>query len=1573
MVLAVQYVPHTLCCCASSPFHHCRRVAAARLVLTSLDTCRPAGRCTVCAGRIATMAATSELHEAQRRSALERMLEFEAVLKDSAAARLSTSGRPPRVPVGETSHTRSGLFASQSLGDLRISTDRSLLRTPAARLSADTPLLSRDIGRPNQLPPLRCPPAARLPPTALRPAAGPAKAPYSWPVGQSTPPVGDASLPQFLPLADFFEPDADPCSGEVFLRWKAAGRVVKAVSKWSSQDGDRMRPCTVLDYDEVTSKFLIEWDGSNATKYASRQNLIFATEDRAAFDRASALARQTRAVVEAEMRYAHRVESMRVPEGMRVPQGTLDRISARAGIVTHRGRRWLPGEAASRVLTELQMEVLDDLALEIAADNSVALNKIEFDARRVDTVSSSIFRHLPPAATTGSWVTPLDDVVDSLGGRDKLQAFSQRVAELEKAWPRSNSFLVTAAHRVWAAVQHLSTLCMRQEDLQTPCTLDCIADAYAGARVDATAEMRAFIRYELPDIVEDAYSREDLHAEKSAEDQTCRMYHKFLALCRMLLRTASLSVLRREVNALAALFAPSVETVPNDVPESPVFLVDVVIDIDGGIKPAVALREYEQAVARMIDETAESLMSLQDVAAAFLPPPPPDVPNSSAALHAEPSRYNDEISTARDNICANLQQEVRMVDRFFEDALMPFEFLLRRDPATYAAELEQKMSEHDASGVCTEEMQLYEKAERSIQAKLSGVCRTRLFDCNICSIRERLLDECRILRGVVLDCLRQVCNCNITVLEQTVADIQATITREIETPEHFREVREYVEKALQDQEDRDCFPKMTEVMSGFQTLENYSVECTSEELRRQWTAFKLVSDVKSQLVSCSRGLFKDRDSLQKRLEKREQKLKARGAELLSRLVAFDAECDMTVIEEYEPLAIERMKKDMAAIAEMDQLCREHRAILCDVNPEQLRSLLPHDLETFESKVDLWILASAWCDHYHGWMATRFDHLNAEKMQRTVNHYQADVANLLRRLRAGADDEKLADLPRNHPVTIVTELHQRVEKVKYEMPFIRKLRHPGIRSRHWKLIEALIGFDLRSVLDLAVVDVVSMDFDGKKYQIEEILSKAMSEYALEFGLDKMRDQLDALQFIVESHDDHNLIADQVCCEKIVEIIDAQYVEAQSLMLSPFVGAFTSRATDWITYIKDLNSFTELLMDCQWSFLYYLPLFSMGDVANLIPEQAQSFRHITKLYQTVAKALQVDSYLVHVPQRPELRAQLLQCQGLFDGLKGGMSVLLDAKRKSFARLYFMSDRDILDMMSQTASAPHLLGSYVHKCFAGIFNLAFTRSKDSIEALCSENGEQVFLSKPVLFLGTVTEVWMADLEKEMQRTMALVTKQAVASIHEIAPERRLFDWPIEAAMLAHETYFTNDAEASIAAGQPRALQESRATLATRVATFAKELNMLPGKSSLTPLQRNARTAQLLLLLKFRDTLAELIRNDVTSVDDFVWRSNLRYYVPDEGGMQVECCMYRVPYGFEFLGGKSRLVMTDMTRRAVATTMGALHCHLGAALIGKPGKPNFCFHTNTGLAWSVQVCCSVNRVLASVQAAERQKRVKT
>eukprot|EP01049_Picozoa_sp_SAG25_P024139 SAG25_NODE_10713_length_324_cov_1.155556_1_plen_54_part_10 len=39
-------------------------------------------------------------------------------------------------------------------------------------------------------------------------------------------------LPTFMPLSDFFESEADPCSAQTFVQWQAEGRQVRAVSKW---------------------------------------------------------------------------------------------------------------------------------------------------------------------------------------------------------------------------------------------------------------------------------------------------------------------------------------------------------------------------------------------------------------------------------------------------------------------------------------------------------------------------------------------------------------------------------------------------------------------------------------------------------------------------------------------------------------------------------------------------------------------------------------------------------------------------------------------------------------------------------------------------------------------------------------------------------------------------------------------------------------------------------------------------------------------------------------------------------------------------------------------------------------------------------------------------------------------------------------------------------------------------------------------------------------------------------------------------------------------------------------------
>ena len=63
-------------------------------------------------------------------------------------------------------------------------------------------------------------------------------------------------------------------------------------------------------------------------------------------------------------------------------------------------------------------------------------------------------------------------------------------------------------------------------------------------------------------------------------------------------------------------------------------------------------------------------------------------------------------------------------------------------------------------------------------------------------------------------------------------------------------------------------------------------------------------------------------------------------------------------------------------------------------------------------------------------------------------------------------------------------------------------------------------------------------------------------------------------------------------------------------------------------------------------------------------------------------------------------------------------------------------------------------------------------------------------------------------------------------------------------------------------------------------------------------------------RDVVAKLAEDCVTSVCDFQWISQLRYYWEDKSVM-VRMITTAVNYGYEYLGNSGRLVITPLTDR--------------------------------------------------------------
>ena len=109
--------------------------------------------------------------------------------------------------------------------------------------------------------------------------------------------------------------------------------------------------------------------------------------------------------------------------------------------------------------------------------------------------------------------------------------------------------------------------------------------------------------------------------------------------------------------------------------------------------------------------------------------------------------------------------------------------------------------------------------------------------------------------------------------------------------------------------------------------------------------------------------------------------------------------------------------------------------------------------------------------------------------------------------------------------------------------------------------------------------------------------------------------------------------------------------------------------------------------------------------------------------------------------------------FEGIQKSLDSFLKQKRQQFPRFFFLSNKDLLEMIGQ-AKEPKKIVQHIRKIFEGIYDL--TISNDSkgrgknvdIEALVSAEGEVIEI-KP-MEVDAKVELWMARLVDGMKASI-------------------------------------------------------------------------------------------------------------------------------------------------------------------------------------------------------------------------------
>ena len=414
-------------------------------------------------------------------------------------------------------------------------------------------------------------------------------------------------------------------------------------------------------------------------------------------------------------------------------------------------------------------------------------------------------------------------------------------------------------------------------------------------------------------------------------------------------------------------------------------------------------------------------------------------------------------------------------------------------------------------------------------------------------------------------------------------------------------------------------------------------------------------------------------------------------------------------------------------------------------------------------------------------------------------------------------------------------------------------------------------------------------------------------------------------------------------------------AQSLAFSPYKTPFVEEIEQWE---KDLVMTQELLDEwiaCQRLWMYLEPIFASEDIQKQLPSESKKFQAIDRNLRRFVDGVVKAPAVIDACTRGGQRALDVLRDGnkVLDAVQKGLADYLETKRAGFARFYFLSNDELLEILSQTkevtAVQPHL-----KKCFEGVNKLEFNvRGKEvSASAMYSVEGEYVEWPEALKIKGNV-EHWLTEVEECMRAALRFRLRECTEDYKVKARTTWVIDWAAQLVLAVAQYNWSIEVEDAL---------QTKGNAGLKEYYEGKMLRQLDGlvdlvRGKLSKLSSLTLGALITIEVHARDVTENLVKTGLSDTHDFEWISQLRYYWNDEeycrkraktplyifnskgGGVgrgddmtvqQIQSCFI---YGYEYLGNTPRLVITPLTDRCYITLTSAMHICLGGAPQGPAG----------------------------------------
>ncbi|KAG9392138.1 Dynein heavy chain and region D6 of dynein motor [Carpediemonas membranifera] len=604
------------------------------------------------------------------------------------------------------------------------------------------------------------------------------------------------------------------------------------------------------------------------------------------------------------------------------------------------------------------------------------------------------------------------------------------------------------------------------------------------------------------------------------------------------------------------------------------------------------------------------------------------------------------------------------------------------------------------------------------------------------------------------------------------------------------------------------------------------------------------------------------------------------------------------------------------------------------------------------KTNLWTTVDHWNEVHQQWLYSSWLTLDSEAIVAELAAIHSKSVRFKNNLEEEGEDG------------VASTLVRRIKQFQQHSDLVSTLGNPALRNRHWMKIFALLegGDQLVPGSPFTLDQLMQMGIDRVKTEVSDISGTASGEYSLELALDKIEAGWEHMEFTVKDHVKGKGTANQAdvfilsSIEEIQQLLEDNMVTLQTMLASRFIVGIREPVEKWEQRLILLSDVLDEWVTCQRSWLYLEVIFSQADIQRQLPVESQKFARVDTMWNQHMASVHARPGVIAVLGIEGLKDKFVQANQALDEIQKSLEDYLQTKRIAFPRFYFLSNDELLEILSQTTD-PQAVQPHLRKCFEAMAHLDFAEpGSDQINAMQSVEGERVMFIEP-LFARGVVESWLKEIEGGMVATV----RDHVARCLKAAMDRQqtraewLQSWPAQCLLTVDQLMWTSGAEKALNAVESGTDKEALVLFHEAcIAQLDQMVTMVRGQ--LTSLQRKAIGALVVIDVHARDVLERMNQAGCSSIHDFDWVAQLRYYWEEddpERPCKTRQTNTQLDYAYEYLGASGRLVVTPLTDRCYITLTSALHLHLGGSPQGPAGTGKT--ETTKDLAKALAVQCVV------------------